>query len=299
METQCRQRAQEGRLPAGIGAAQVHLSRRTGQQRQGRPDRHAGGPLDRWAAGCAAGTDRRPVRRGARRPRIVMATTVPVNPYPGLRPFHEDEQYLYFGREAAVDAMVDRLKGRRFLAVLGTSGSGKSSLVNCGLRPALHRGLMADAGSAWRIAVCRPGGDPIASLAQSLDRRGVLFDMPGQDSGSPGFLPRASLIEATLRMSGLGLIDIVEQARLAAGVNLLVIVDQFEELFRYRGLATSAAAEATRGEDDAAAFVNLLLHASSQSAVPIFVVLSMRSDFLGDCTRYPGLAEAIKEGKYL
>ena len=235
-----------------------------------------------------------------------MGTAVPANPYPGLRPFGESEQHLYFGRDAAVDAMVDRLKGRRFLAVLGTSGSGKSSLVNCGLRPALHRGLMADAGSAWRTAVCRPGGDPIGSLARALDRRGVLFDRSGvlfdavaQDSDSSAALPRASLIEATLRMSGLGLIDIVEQARLDAGVNMLVIVDQFEELFRYRGLAAGAAGEGTRHEDDAAAFVNLLLQASRQTAVPIFVVLSMRSDFLGDCTIYPGLAEAINEGQYL
>ena len=227
-----------------------------------------------------------------------MGTSVAVNPYPGLRPFSENEEYLYFGREAAVDAMIDRLKGRRFLAVLGTSGSGKSSLVNCGLRPALHRGLMADAGSAWRVAVCRPGGDPIGSLAQALDRHGVLFELLGQESESSAALPRASLIEATLRMSGLGLIDIVEQARLGEGVNLLVIVDQFEELFRYRGLTAGAAGEA-RGEDDAAAFVNLLLQASRQTAVPIFVVLSMRSDFLGDCTLYPGLPETINEGQYL
>jgi hypothetical protein len=68
------------------------------------------------------------------------------NPFPGLRPFREDEEYLFFGRESQVDAMVNTLAATRFLAVVGTSGSGKSSLVNCGLRPALHRGLM---GPRW------------------------------------------------------------------------------------------------------------------------------------------------------
>jgi WD40 repeat protein len=223
-----------------------------------------------------------------------MRTTPPRNPYPGLRPFREDEQDLYFGREAAVDAMVDRLGSRRFLAVLGSSGSGKSSLITCGLRPALHRGLMAEAGSAWRIAVCRPGADPFAALARALDLRGVLFDTPA-DSAPSAAMPRAALIETTLRMSGLGLIDIVEQARLRERVNVLVIVDQFEELFRYRGLTAGGA----RAGDDAAAFVDLLLNARSQSAVSVYVAISMRSDFLGDCTLYPGLAQTINESQYL
>ena len=83
------------------------------------------------------------------------------NPFPGLRPFREEEEHLFFGREGQIDAVVDKLAAKRFLAVLGTSGSGKSSLVNCGLRPALRRGLMAKAGSAWRMAQFRPGGRPI------------------------------------------------------------------------------------------------------------------------------------------
>src|ERR1700756_5285132 len=90
------------------------------------------------------------------------------NPFPGLRPFREDEEYLFFGRENQVDTMVDKLASTRFLAVVGTSGSGKSSLVNCGLRPALHGGLMARAGTAWRMAQFRPGSDPIQSLPDAL-----------------------------------------------------------------------------------------------------------------------------------
>ena len=76
----------------------------------------------------------------------LATVTLQTNPFPGLRPFREEEEYLFFGRESQVDAMVNKLAATHVLAVVGTSGSGKSTLVNCGLRPALHRGLMARAG---------------------------------------------------------------------------------------------------------------------------------------------------------
>src|SRR5262247_4755024 len=94
--------------------------------------------------------------------------TLQTNPFPGLRPFREEEEYLFFGRESQVDAMVNKLAATRFLAVIGTSGSGKSSLVNCGLRPALHGGLMASAGTSWRMAQFRPGNDPLRAMADAL-----------------------------------------------------------------------------------------------------------------------------------
>ncbi len=96
------------------------------------------------------------------------------NPFPGLRPFREEEDYLFFGRENQVDAMVDKLAATQFLAVVGTSGSGKSSLVNCGLRPALHGGLMTRAGTSWRMAQFRPGSNPMQAMARALAEDGVL-----------------------------------------------------------------------------------------------------------------------------
>ena len=227
------------------------------------------------------------------------------NPYPGLRPFRPDEAHLFFGRESQVDAMVDRLAASRFLVVVGSSGCGKSSLVNCGLRPALQRGVLARAGSAWRIASFRPGVDPVRELAEALAAPGLLFDLAG--AASPGAaggaaagvangvqIAQADLVAATLRLSKRGLIDLVQQARLPAGTHLLLVVDQFEELFRYRALA-----HAEQRAPDAAALVNLLLEASAQAEVPVYVVMTMRSDFLGDCTQFNGLAEAINAGQYL
>lgn len=215
------------------------------------------------------------------------------NPFPGLRPFREDEEYLFFGRENQVDAMVDKLAATHFLAVVGTSGSGKSSLVNCGLRPALHGGLMARAGTSWRMAQFRPGNDPMRALARALAEDGVLFR--GYQAAG---LTLAEIVDTTLRMSKLGLIDIYEQANLGEDVNLLVVVDQFEELFRYRQPAAGQQQNATAVIEEATAFVNLLL-AAKEASYPIYIVLTMRSDFLGDCTQFSGLAEAINAGQYL
>ena len=89
-------------------------------------------------------------------------------PYPGLRAFRHEESDLFFGREGHVDELVDRLARTRFLAVLGASGSGKSSLVRTGLFDALELGLLAEAGSSWQIADMHPGAAPIDSLARAL-----------------------------------------------------------------------------------------------------------------------------------
>ncbi len=215
------------------------------------------------------------------------------NPFPGLRPFQEGEEHLFFGRENQVDTMVDKLAATHFLTVVGTSGSGKSSLVNCGLRPALLRGLLADAGTSWRMAYFRPGNEPISAMARALAEDRVLFS--GHDDEA---LPLPQLVEATLRMSKLGLIDIVQQAALGDDVNFLLVVDQFEELFRFRQLAIMGKDEG-RAAEEATAFVNLLLEVRERAPKRIFVVLTMRSDFIGDCTQFPGLAEAINAGQYL
>src|SRR4029077_116904 len=114
---------------------------------------------------------------------MITGVTAKQNPFPGLRPFREDEERFFFGRESQVDTMVNKLATARFLAVVGTSGSGKSSLVNCGLRPALHRGLMAGAGTSWRVVQCRPGSRPLTAMTSALAADGALY------SGYHGAIP--------------------------------------------------------------------------------------------------------------
>lgn len=206
------------------------------------------------------------------------------NPFPGLRPFRGDEHHLFFGREDQTAALLQLLRQNRFLAVVGTSGSGKSSLVRAGLIAGLHSGTMTQAGSAWEVVLLRPGGSPIENLARGL----VEADL--YDAEDPHSLPRLS---ATLNRSRYGLVEAIKQSDVFEDdANLLVVVDQFEELFRFRQQSVGS-------EETAAAFVNLLLTASQQSERPIYVTITMRSDYLGDCSEIPGLAEAVNDGEYL
>jgi tetratricopeptide (TPR) repeat protein len=220
----------------------------------------------------------------------MMNETPPVtNPFPGLRPFEPHEYHLFFGRDGQSDELLRRLRQNRFVAVVGTSGSGKSSLVRAGLLPSLHGGFMVSAGSDWRVTIFRPGVNPIGNLAESLNREDVLGAPAGRDPAI-----QRSLVESTLRRGALGLADAVRHAHLPANENLLVIVDQFEEIFRFKH--TLAAEHAA---DDAAAFVKLLLEATRQKDVPVYVIITMRSDFLGDCAQFRDLPEAINDGQYL
>ena len=214
-----------------------------------------------------------------------------LHPFPGLRPFEADEEHLFFGREGQSEEILRRLRQHRFLAVVGTSGSGKSSLIRAGLLPHLYGGFLADGGSHWRVAIFRPGGDPIKHLAAALNDPAVL----GSSARSADEAAHdAVLLEVSLRRSGLGLIDVVQLARLPEHEQVVIVVDQFEELFRF-----ADAADRPSGGDDAAAFVKLLLEASEQRELPIYVVLTMRSDYIGDCARYSGLPEAVTNALYL
>src|SRR6185436_7450780 len=185
--------------------------------------------------------------------------------------------------------LIEKLSRRHFLAIVGTSGSGKSSLVRAGLLPALIGGMMRQAGSVWRVALMRPGNDPIGNLATALNSPDA-FGSEDEENRSL----QIAITETTLRRGNLGLIESVRQARMLSSESLLVIADQFEELFRI-GQGTRP----EEAENDKAAFVKLLLEASRQRDLNIYVVLTMRSDYLGDCAQFRDLPEAINESQYL
>jgi len=211
------------------------------------------------------------------------------NPFPGLRPFEVDESHLFFGRSGQSQQLIAKLSATRFLAVVGTSGSGKSSLARAGLLPALYGGFMTGAGSAWRVAIMRPGADAIGNLARALNHTEVF----GSEDPENNAL-QVAITEATLRRGGLGLVEAVRQANMPATENLLVVVDQFEEIFRVEHGRRDEGYE-----NDKAAFIKLLLGAKNQTETSIYVALTMRSDYLGDCAQFWDLPEAINEGQYL
>lgn len=216
------------------------------------------------------------------------------NPYPGLRPFKFEESYLFFGREGQSEDLLRRLERSHFLAVVGTSGSGKSSLVRAGLLPLLLSGFMSNTGANWRIAVFRPGNNPIHNLAWSLvqpEQFATGFSTVEKNSEND---LNVGITETILRRSAVGLLDYADGGEFAAGENLLVVVDQFEELFRFKKESAQA-----KSEDEAAAFVKLLLEATHDKKSRVYVVITMRSDFLGNCSEFRNLPEAINDGQYL
>jgi WD40 repeat protein/tetratricopeptide (TPR) repeat protein len=222
-------------------------------------------------------------------------------PYPGLRPFRQEETDIFFGREQHTDQLLKRLADHRFLAVTGLSGCGKSSLVRAGLIPALNRGFVAEAGCRWRVAEMRPGRTPFARLAAGLLTATALApEREGIAGGAP-------FVEETLRRGPMGLVEVLRQTPLPAGTNLLLVVDQFEEIFRFRtddeareGLAADARQrEQQRRIDEADAFVQLLLATKEQTEFATYVLLTMRTDYLGHCAVFRGLLEVINESQYI
>lgn len=211
------------------------------------------------------------------------------NPFVGLRAFEESEDYLFFGRGKEIDDLIKKFGENRFLAVIGSSGSGKSSLVKSGMLPQIYGGFMK-AGGNWRVALMQPGENPIGYLAKQLAQEGVLYYDIGDSE-----LPYELIIESRLRRSENGLQLAYADARLPEHENLLIVVDQFEELFRF----SKYEKENNLGQSDAIHFIQVLLAATKQTQYPIYVLLTMRSDFLGDCSEFRGLPEAINKGQYL
>ena len=175
--------------------------------------------------------------------------------------------------------MVDRLAATRFLSVLGSSGTGKSSVVRTGLLDSLELGLMAKAGSSWRIADFRPGSDPLSNLAGALLANEEHVTASDRDS-LRGFLARGPR----------AVIEWCRDGNLPAGTNLLLLADQFEELFRYQDYAK---------REETQALVELLLESAHSSEFPIYVTITMRSEYLGACAFLDGLAEMISRGMVL
>ncbi len=182
-------------------------------------------------------------------------------PYPGLRAFEFEDAALFFGRESQIDSVLARLAKVRFVAVVGPSGSGKSSFVRAGLLA--RAGEQPTRGRARpRVALVTPGAHPVDELALSVS------EATGE-----------ALTAADLREDPDRLVRIARRSRDAS---LIVAVDQFEELFT---LCTS--------ESERRCFVDALVAAWRDPASPAAVIVALRADFYGRVAAYPELAAAV------
>jgi hypothetical protein len=214
-----------------------------------------------------------------------------LNPFPGLRAFGVEESHLFFGREGQSEIILEYLAKNHFAAVTGASGSGKSSLIYCGLIPILYGGFVAGTGSDWRIIATRPGNQPVRNLAEAIaDAETQLYAASEEKINT-----YRNLVYALLRRNSFGLVEAVTQMQLSKGENLLLIIDQFEELFRFKESRDNTITTINETE----AFIKLLVNAVRQRKLPIFVVLTMRSDFVGECSQFQDLTALINDSNYL
>lgn len=199
-------------------------------------------------------------------------------PYRGLRVFREEEQAFYFGREEDLGKLAEAVGKHPVVAVVGASGSGKSSLARAGLVPRLRR---QTGGRVWQVAIVdHPGQDPFFALAQALlplwEPQRVLEWSRNQAYSE------AKTLAASLRDDGAGRLrlavnDIFDQE--PGTTDLLVIVDQWEELYTYR-------------PEGAAAFIDMLLDAVRERGIQ--VVLTLRADYWGEVlTHHPPLGARL------
>ncbi len=211
------------------------------------------------------------------------------NPFPGLRPFKIEESHLFFGREGQSDEVLLKLSKSRFVGVIGPSGSGKSSFIYCGVLPILYGGFLTDASPNWEVVVTRPGSGPIDNLAESLLKTSRDYNGASADDKKI----KRTIVSTLLRSSSLGLVEAIQQSRRSEDINYLVLVDQFEELFRFKDGADPNSVNETL------AFINLLMEAINYEDAPIYVAITMRSDFIGECAQFAELTRKINDSHYL
>jgi WD40 repeat protein len=206
------------------------------------------------------------------------------NPFPGLRPFAPEESDLFFGRESESEEVLGKLLKNRFVTVIGASGSGKSSLIYCGVLPKV-RNQKTKESSSWRIIPFRPGNDPFGNLAEAISEDVAASGQNKIDGNT---------ILSELRDNPAGIAATVKKFLIKSDEKVLLVVDQFEELFRYSSLGKADALITP-----AARFVDFMVNAVNQTAINVYTIVTMRSDFIGECAHYQGLTQLINNSNYL
>ncbi len=195
-------------------------------------------------------------------------------PYKGMHYFTEQDAPLFFGREEVVSELVDHLRQHRFLAGLGASGSGKSSVVRAGVVTAVRQGAIERDGQqsdGWPIHIITPGDEPLKALAATLTRdaesvtamKTLIADMQADSESLDLWLYRELVAQET---------------------RLLLVVDQFEELFTQ-----------CDDEDMRRQFVENLVHAvSSGKQGRLTLVLTLRADFYAYAVQFEALRPLLE-----
>jgi WD40 repeat protein/serine/threonine protein kinase len=195
----------------------------------------------------------------------------PDNPYKGLRAFQTADYDDFFGREKSVQKLVTRISetghGTRFLAVVGPSGSGKSSLIKAGLIPALWRGDVSGS-EKWFVVEMLPGAHPLEELEIALTRVAA---------------NQAPNLREQLERDERGLLRAANLILAQDGSELVLVIDQFEEVF-------------TMVEDEARRlhFLNLLHAAATDARSRVYIIVTLRADYYDRPLYHPLFGELLR-----
>ncbi|TFH25378.1 MAG: hypothetical protein E4H10_09460, partial [Bacteroidia bacterium] len=211
-------------------------------------------------------------------PSMINTGVTRKNPFPGSRPFVSSEDKFFFGRAGAVSDLVDILQANRFVALIGASASGKTSLIQSGIIPA----LLSDIKREWIPVSIRPGAKPMLSLIRGFQQ---VFPQKISDKEVNYFLDNAQSIREFIVGKELG------------NYHYYLVVDQFEELFT--GPASIKKKRRNGRNPESKQFIENLVGAVEDKETGIYVMLSIRSDFLDVCTSYRLLTDQINKSKYL
>jgi serine/threonine protein kinase len=206
--------------------------------------------------------------------RRTQSLPIDESPYAGLSSFQESDAGKFFGRNREIAAMVARIRDRPLIAVVGSSGVGKSSLVRAGLVPALKR-----SGEVWETLVVRPGRSPIEALAA------IIAPMVATATNLADEVDEQRRLAETLRREPGHLGHVLRLRARRDGRRILVFVDQFEELYTQVGDAA-----------ERAAFTACLSAVADDATSPLRVILSIRSDFLDRTAEDPGFVAELSQG---
>ncbi|MEY2536312.1 MAG: hypothetical protein QOG67_52, partial [Verrucomicrobiota bacterium] len=203
---------------------------------------------------------------------------VSICPYRGLLHFREEDAPFFFGRETAIDKLVDAVQRQPFVAVVGASGSGKSSVVRAGLMPRLR----GDRRTAWETVILVPTAEPLKALAKAL----VPLLEPAMSEVDR--LRESSKLANSLKSGEVSLYDIVERIfeKQSGTDRVLIVVDQFEELYTL-----------TYHEESRRRFLDELLAASSRAGSKANIALTLRGDFVGKAFAYRPLSDRLQDAQ--
>src|SRR6516165_6454623 len=215
---------------------------------------------------------------GAELQRAFDSIRASVCPYRGLLHFREEDAPFFFGRQAAIDKLVDTVQRQLFVAVVGASGSGKSSVVRAGLVPKLR----SDRHTAWETVILVPTDQPLKALARAL------IPLLEPTMGEVDRLAEATKLAERFRLEEISLSDIVERIleKQPGTDRVLLVVDQFEELYTL-----------TADEEARRRFLDEILATSSGVGSKVNVVLTLRGNFVGKAFANRPLSDQLQDAQ--